>query len=142
MFPGRSEAKRHIPCVGALVHDDEARLLVVRRRREPGASLWSVPGGRVEAGESDEEAVRREVLEETSLHVLVGMLVGTVQRPGAAAGFVYDIRDYACSLALATAPVPGDDAEEVRWVSRAELKSLDLVDGLWDALHQWGMLPR
>jgi 8-oxo-dGTP diphosphatase len=40
-----------------------------------------------------------------------------------------------------TSPVPGDDAAEVRWVTRAELKSLDLTDGLWDALHEWGMLP-
>lgn len=53
----------------------------------------------------------------------------------------FDIRDYACSLAVATTPVAGDDATEVRWVSRGELKSLDLVDGLWDALREWGMLP-
>ena len=114
---------------------------MVRRGREPGAGLWSVPGGRVEAGESDEQAVRREVLEETGLHVLVGLRVGTVQRPGPG-GVTYDIRDYACSVAVATSPHAGDDADEVRWVSRSELGALALVDGLWDALHAWGMLPR
>lgn len=126
------------------MHDDDGRLLVVLRGREPGAGQWSVPGGRVEAGESDEQAVRREVLEETGLHVLVGLRVGTVQRPGPG-GVTYDIRDYACSLAVATGivrgPVAGDDADEVRWVTRAELGGLDLVAGLWDALHEWGMLP-
>jgi hypothetical protein len=43
---------------------------------------------------------------------------------------------------VATSPVAGDDAAEVRWADRQELKSLDLVDGLWEALRDWGMLPR
>ena len=77
MFPDRSTPKRRVPCVGALVHDDDGRLLVVRRGREPGRGLWSVPGGRVEPGESVGVAVEREVLEETGLHVTVGIRVGT-----------------------------------------------------------------
>ena len=140
MFPDPATAKRRIPCVGALVHDDQGRLLVVRRAREPAAGRWSVPGGRLEADESDEQAVAREVLEETGLHVVVGLRVGTVQRPGPGAT-IYDIRDYACALAVTTSPVAGDDAAEVRWVSRRELKELELADGLWDALAEWGMLP-
>jgi 8-oxo-dGTP diphosphatase len=127
--------------VGALVQDDEGRLLVVRRGRDPGRGQWSVPGGRVEPGESDTDAVVREVLEETGLHVTVGIRVGTVVRDGLGDD-LYDIRDYACAVAGPTSPVPGDDADEVRWVSRVELAHLDLVDQLWDCLQQWGMLPR
>ena len=140
MCPDPGTTKRRVPCVGALVHDDDGRLLVVRRAREPGAGLWSVPGGRVEQGESDDHAVVREVLEETGLHVTVGIRVGTVQRPGPAAT-IYDIRDYACALAVQTTPVAGDDAAEVRWVSRRDLRELPLVQGLWEALAEWGMLP-
>jgi ADP-ribose pyrophosphatase YjhB (NUDIX family) len=131
-----------IPCVGALIHDDQGRLLVVRRANPPSQGLWSVPGGRVERDESDADAVRREALEETGLHVTVGMLVGTVQRPGREAGEIYDIRDYACSLTVVTTVVPGDDALDARWVSRAELMALPVTDGLIDSLTQWGMLPR
>jgi 8-oxo-dGTP diphosphatase len=140
MSPERPAIGRRVPCVGALLHDDQGRLLVVRRANEPAAGRWSVPGGRVEADEDDHAALRREVLEETGLHAIVGLRVGTVQRPGPG-GVIYDIRDYACSLAVATTPVAGDDASEVRWVTRGQLRALDLVDGLWDELHAWGMLP-
>ena len=130
----------HVPCVGAVVHDDEHRLLLVRRRRNPSAGRWSLPGGRVEAGESDGEAVRREVLEETGLDVVVGRLVGTVERPGPD-GVVYDIRDYACAV-MGGRLRAGDDASEVRWADRWDLLTLDTTDGLVDALEAWGMLPR
>jgi hypothetical protein len=42
---------------------------------------------------------------------------------------------------VATTPVAGDDAAEVRWVSRRELRDLRLAEGLWEALESWGMLP-
>ena len=128
-----------VPCVGAVVYDDEGRLLVVRRRNAPGAGQWSVPGGRVEPGEDDGAAVRREVLEETGLDVAVGVLLGTVQRPGPG-GQTYDIRDYACSL-MGGRLRAGDDATEARFVDRVELLLLDVVTGLVDALELWGALP-
>ncbi|MHB1912084.1 MAG: NUDIX domain-containing protein, partial [Acidimicrobiales bacterium] len=56
-------------CVGAVVVDDD-RLLLIRRGHGPAAGEWSVPGGRVEAGETLAEAVVREVLEETGLEIV------------------------------------------------------------------------
>jgi 8-oxo-dGTP diphosphatase len=55
-------------------------LLLVRRGSPPAAGLWSVPGGRVEPGETLTEAVAREVREETSLDVEAGELLGWVER--------------------------------------------------------------
>jgi ADP-ribose pyrophosphatase YjhB (NUDIX family) len=71
---------RRVPCVGALVYDDAGRILLVRRANPPAQGLWSVPGGRVEAGEDGPRAVVREVAEETGLVVVAGRLVGSVLR--------------------------------------------------------------
>ncbi|MHB1924807.1 MAG: NUDIX domain-containing protein, partial [Acidimicrobiales bacterium] len=66
-------------CVGAVVVDDE-RLLMIRRGHGPAAGEWSVPGGRVEVGETLAEAVVREVMEETGLEVVCDDLLGWVER--------------------------------------------------------------
>ena len=73
---------RRVPCAGAIIRDEAERLLLIQRRNEPGAGLWSLPGGRVEAGETDQRAVVREVAEETGLVVTCGRLVGSVERLG------------------------------------------------------------
>ena len=127
-----------IPCVGAVIKDRSGRLLLIRRGHEPGKGQWSIPGGRVEAGESDAEALAREVREETGLVVAVGRLIGAVRRP-AGAGSVLDIRDYAASVIGGTL-IPGDDADDAVWTSPAGLQALPLTDGLLDALRSWGAL--
>ena len=72
----------HIPCVGAIVRDGAGRLLLIKRGHDPEAGFWSLPGGRIEPGESDTEALVREMREETGLTVRPGPLIGAVQRPG------------------------------------------------------------
>jgi len=129
-----------IPCVGAVATDGQGRLLMIKRGREPGAGLWSIPGGRIEPGESDAEALVREMLEETSLTVEVGRLLGRVQRPFLA-GAVIDIRDYEVVVTGGTLR-PGDDAAEARWVAAADLNSLEITEGLIEALTDWGVLGK
>ena len=129
-----------IPCVGAIVTDGQGRLLMIKRGHDPGAGLWSIPGGRIEPGETDAEAVIREMIEETGLTVEVGRLIGRVQRPGLN-GAVIDIRDYAATVIGGTLHA-GDDAADARWVAPGELESLDITEGLIDALTDWGVLGR
>jgi 8-oxo-dGTP diphosphatase len=133
-------AARRVPCVGAVVVHD-GLLLVVQRGNEPGRRLWSVPGGRVEDGETVAAACAREVLEETGLVVETGALVGTVERPSPA-GATYVIDDLECRVVGSSAATAGDDADDVRWVTREELEALPLVDLLLDTLSAWGVLDR
>jgi len=127
-----------IPCVGAVVTDGQGRLLMIKRGREPGAGLWSIPGGRIEPGETDAEALVREMLEETSLTVQVGRLLGQVRRPGLN-GAVIEISDYAATVIGGTLRA-GDDAADARWVAAGDMGSLEITDGLIEALTDWGVL--
>ncbi len=131
---------RTVRCVGGVLHDDAGRLLLVLRARAPAAGTWSLPGGRVEPGESDAEAVLRELQEETGLEVAAGALVGRVAREGPG-GSRYDINDYACTVVGGTLTA-GDDAADVRWVTRQELAGLTCSPGLVETLTDWGVLPR
>jgi ADP-ribose pyrophosphatase YjhB (NUDIX family) len=135
---------RPVPCVGAIIKDGEGRLLLIKRGHEPGAGLWSLPGGRIEAGESDAAALVREVREETGLIVTPGTLAGSVERPvqgdgEAGGGRVFAIRDYAAHVTGGTLAA-GDDADDARWVAPAELSELPLTDGLVQALARWGVI--
>ena len=130
-------------CVGGIAHDPQGRLLLVRRGKPPGQGLWSIPGGRVEQGESDERAVRRELLEETGLRVIVGHLIGSVVRPAPVG--VFDIHDYSCQ-AIGGALRPGDDAADAAWVDAVTFATLErrnlLTEGLAEALTSWNVRPR
>jgi 8-oxo-dGTP diphosphatase len=128
-----------IPCVGAVIKDDIGRLLLIRRGHEPGKGLWSIPGGRIEDGESDADALVREVREETGLIVAPGRLIGTVRRPSGVAGSVFDIRDYAAEVTGGML-VPGDDADDATWAGPGELDNLPITPGLLKALRSWGAL--
>jgi 8-oxo-dGTP diphosphatase len=128
-----------VECVGALVYDEQHRLLVVQRANEPGRGLWSLPGGRVEPGEDDPTAVAREVAEETGLAVEVGAFVGSVERD-APGGKLYVIRDYQAE-SVGGRLAAGDDALDARFVNREEFENLPTATLLASTLAQWNALP-
>jgi 8-oxo-dGTP diphosphatase len=132
-------AVRRIPCVGAVIKDPDGRLLLIKRGNEPGAGLWSLPGGRVEPGETDEQAVAREVREETNLMVECGRLLGRAELPGPGET-VIDVSDY---VAVVTGGelAAGDDAADARWAAAADLEWLPLTSGLAGYLAAWGAYP-
>jgi 8-oxo-dGTP diphosphatase len=133
MSGGRPEV-----CVGAIAVFDEA-ILLVRRGHGPAQGTWSVPGGRVESGETLAEAVVRELAEETGLVGVCESLVGWAERIGP--GYHYVILDFAVTVMSDEEPVAGDDAAEAGWVSLHSVAELSLADGLAEFLHDHGILP-
>jgi mutator protein MutT len=125
-------------CVGAVVVVGD-RILLVRRGRGAAAGEWSVPGGRVEPGETMAEAVVRELAEETGLEGVCGELVGWVERI-VAGEHHYVILDFRVTLLDDRPPVAGDDAAEVEWVPLADVAERRLVEGLAEFLHQHGII--
>ena len=127
--------------VGAVVAVED-RLLLVQRAEPPAAGRWSVPGGKVEAGELLAAAVEREVAEETGIAVRCGSFIGWVERIAEGQHFV--ILDFEAHVVPGgdAAPVAGDDASAARWVPTAELAALDLVDGLAQFLECHGVTVR
>ena len=107
-------------CVGAVVvHRGE--LLLVQRGRGAGRGLWSVPGGRVEWGETLEAAVRRELFEETGLRALDVAPLGVVERIDETWHFV--IHDFLATIDGTDGACAGDDAAALAWVPLGELES-------------------
>ena len=132
----REYPERPVVGVGGVVIDD-GRTLLIRRGSEPLRGQWSIPGGTLELGESLEEGVARELLEETGLEVRVLDLIevfdriftepdagggGTPQRPK----FHYVIVDYLCER-ISGEPRPGSDVTDVAFATEEELAKFQLT---------------
>lgn len=124
-------------CVGAVVLS-AGRLLLVQRASSPGRGLWSLPGGRVEHGETLAEACVRELAEETGVEGVCGELIGWVERVGQHYHFV--ILDFAVTPLSIDPPRAASDASDARWVPLDEVNDLPLVAGLAEFLSDHGII--
>jgi 8-oxo-dGTP diphosphatase len=131
-------AERPEVCVGAIAVDED-RLLLIQRRRPPAKGRWSIPGGRVEVGETLAEAVARELREETGLEGVCDELVGWVERIGT--GHHYVILDFRVTILSSNQPVAGDDARQAAWFPLPEVAEVPLVEGLAEFFSDHGILP-
>ena len=109
--------------VGAVVVRDH-KALIVKRAHEPRKGEWSLPGGLLELGESLQDAVRREIKEETALDVTVGPIIETFDRvhrdDQGRIRYHFVIVDFVCWPNGGEA-MPGSDADGVAWVSLQEV---------------------
>jgi ADP-ribose pyrophosphatase YjhB (NUDIX family) len=107
--------------------------LLIRRGSPPAKGTWSLPGGKVEPGETHAEAAAREVAEETGLVVDVGELIGTSEFSR------YVVHDFRATVIGGTLAA-GDDASDARWYTAAEVRDLDTSPGLLDWLDRMRIL--
>ena len=136
----REEPPRPVVAVGLVARDRRGRILLVKRANPPARGRWSLPGGRVEAGETMAVAAARELREETGLDAAVGEVAGVVERIGE--GYHYVIVDLWAELDDDGVPVAGGDAADARLVEPAQLPGFDLSPGLAEFLAGIGCWPR
>ncbi len=109
---------------------DGERVLLVRRGREPLKGEWSLPGGKLELGETLLEGVTREVLEETGLTVRPGAMVEVLDRivrdEVARVRYHYVLIDFVCSV-VGGRLAAGSDADAALWVPRSELGRYEIA---------------
>jgi 8-oxo-dGTP diphosphatase len=141
-LPKRSNNRQYPPHpllgVGALIFRRN-RILLIRRGKPPLQGYWSLPGGLVETGERLEDAIIREVLEETGLTVRPKYLAEIFERimrdKKGRTEYHYVLADYVCRI-VRGAPRAADDASAVDWFKLEELERIQLTAGTLDVIRR------
>lgn len=130
----KSDYNEKTPClprvaVGAVIRH-EGRFLLVRRANSPSKGRWSIPGGKIKPGETMQEAVEREVMEETGVNVRAleppAMVFDLIERnQDQSIRFHYVIVNL-MAVYISGNPAPGSDALEVAWAGVEELEGYNL----------------
>jgi ADP-ribose pyrophosphatase YjhB (NUDIX family) len=126
----RTYPARPIVGVGAVVLDG-VQVLLVKRAHEPLKGEWSLPGGAVDVGETLEDAIRREIREETCLEIEVGPIVEVIDRirrdTEGRVEHHYVLVDFVCRPRGGTLRC-GSDAEAAVWAAKADLAAYGVAE--------------
>ena len=120
--------------VSAVIFRD-GKVLLVRRARSPSKGFYSLPGGRVEFGETLHQALAREVDEETGLRIdIVGLAGWREVLPGGSGGGHYVILSFAARWA-SREPVLNDEHDDFKWLEPGAFGDLKLTGGLSEVVE-------
>ncbi|MCL7420959.1 MAG: NUDIX hydrolase [Methylobacter sp.] len=122
--------------VGGIVFNLQNQVLLIQRNQPPAMGLWSIPGGKLEAGESLVSACKREIQEETGLITEIKNIVAVVERR--IENFHYVIIDYLALLNEGgnSIPIAQSDIADAKWVDLENIGDYDLVDGLAEIIRR------
>ena len=135
-MPAASHAQPSHPqlAVSAAIFRDD-KILLVRRTRSPAKGFYSLPGGRVEFGETLHTALHREVDEETALKIeIIGLAGWREAVPGTTGGGHYLIMSFAARW-ISGEPVLNDELDDFRWLAPDATDDLKLTDGLQEVIQ-------
>ena len=128
-----------ILAASAVILDSAGRFLLVQRANPPEEGHWTLPGGRVDPGETLEQTAIREVYEETGVIVRIIKELGQLNVPEGKGG-TYEIHDFLAEW-IGGEPVAGDDATNVGWFRPDELYGMTLTTDLIGYLTRYGVYP-
>ena len=127
-----------ICAVGGIIFEDD-QVLLIRRGHPPAQGKWSIPGGVVQLGETLEEALCREMVEETSLEVKVlkpARILDRIERdPEGRVYMHFVIVDFFCEI-LSGKASPGSDAAAAAFFRVMDLEALEMTTGTADVIRE------
>ena len=112
---------KSIEVVAAIIHDDHGRIFATQRGYGEMKDGWEFPGGKMEPGESPEEALRREIWEELETRIVVERLVQTVEWDYPA--FHLTMHCFLCSIESGCLTLK--EHEAARWLTKEQFDSVD-----------------
>ena len=112
---------KQIEVVAAIIHDDEGRIFATQRGYGDYKDGWEFPGGKMEPGESPEEALKREIWEELETCIVIDRLVQTVEWDYPK--FHLKMHCFWCNIESGSLVLK--EHEAARWLSREQLYSVD-----------------
>ena len=126
---------KQIEVVAAIIHDDQGRIFATQRGYGDYKDWWEFPGGKMEAGETPEEALKREIWEELETRIVVERLVETVE--WGYPQFHLTMHCYLCHVESGHLELK--EHEAAKWLNRDELESVRWLPADWEIVRKLNM---
>ena len=123
---------KQIEVVAAIIHDDQGCIFATQRGYGEWKDWWEFPGGKMEAGETPEEALRREIWEELETRIVVEKFVETVEWDYPA--FHLTMHCYLCHVESGHLELK--EHEAAKWLNKDELESVNWLPADWDLVRK------